>query len=83
MPAPPVKKLKFGSSDADRFTDHMSVVSGDLRLVPFGSTGFEVAAHLFRPPRCAIFTLDWKGAEGLIQDEARLLGLPSLTGVNS
>ena len=70
-----VKKLQFGSSDADCFTEHMSVISDGLSLVPYGSSGFDCSAHIFRFPRCAIFTLDWKGAEGLIKDEAGLLGV--------
>ena len=74
MSPPQVKKAQFGSTDPECFTEHMSMISDDLRLIHQGPSNFECAAQVFRLPRCAIFTMDWKGAEAFMSNKDGLLG---------
>lgn len=74
IPTQNVKKLQFGSSDPECFTEHMSVITDSVHFVPYGPSGFDCSARIYRLPRCAIFELDWKGAAGLIKDSAGFLG---------
>jgi AraC-like DNA-binding protein len=74
VPTQNLKKLQFGTNDPECFTEHMSVITDAVHFVPYGPSGFGSSARIYRFPQCAIFELDWKGAQGVIKDAAGFLG---------